>query len=90
MDRVQLDSNVKWSDSQAIAPDDVIFRYEIFTEKDRPPYSDRFTLNDKAGREFLLIIALMPIVPKHAFSKETFDQITLKPLVGSAPTQSPR
>ena len=47
--------------------------------------SVRFTFNDKADREFPLIIALTPIVPKHAFSKDTFDQTTLKPLVGSGP-----
>ncbi|AMS42620.1 MULTISPECIES: extracellular solute-binding protein [Aminobacter] len=96
-----LDPNAKWSDGQQITPDDVIFTYEVFTEKGRPPYSDRmakiekiektgdnsvrFNFNDKADREFPLIIALTPIVPKHAFSKDTFDQTTLKPLVGSGP-----
>ena len=55
----------------------MIFTYEVCTEKGRPPYSDRmakiekiektgdrsvrFTFNDKADREFPLIIALMPI-----------------------------
>ncbi len=96
-----IDPAAKWSDGQAIAPDDVIFTYEVYTEKGRPPYSDRmskiekiektgdlsvrFTFNDKADREFPLIIALTPIVPKHAFDKATFDQTTLKPLVGSGP-----
>ena len=45
----------------------------------------RFTFNDQSDREFPLIIALTPIIPKHAFNKDTFDQTTLKPLVGSGP-----
>jgi peptide/nickel transport system substrate-binding protein len=32
-----------------------------------------------------LIIALTPIIPKHAFDKDTFDKTTLKPLTGSGP-----
>ncbi len=96
-----IDPNAKWSDGQQITPDDVIFTYDVFTEKGRPPYSDRmakiekiektgdlsvrFTFNDKADREFPLIIALTPIVPKHFFDKETFDKTTLRPVIGSGP-----
>lgn len=96
-----LDPNAKWSDGQPMTPEDVLFTYETFTEKGRPPYSDRmkkiaklektgdhsvrFTFNDKADREFPLIVAMTPIIPKHAFDKETFDRTTLKPIVGSGP-----
>ncbi|MGB3537200.1 MAG: extracellular solute-binding protein [Mesorhizobium sp.] len=96
-----LDPNAKWSDGEPVTPEDVLFTYDVFTEKGRPPYSDRmkkiaklektgehsvrFTFNDLADREFPLIIALTPIVPKHAFDKETFDRTTLKPLIGSGP-----
>jgi len=96
-----LDPKAKWSDGKPVTPEDVIFTYEVFTEKGRPPYSDRmsriekiektgergvkFTFNDKADREFPLIIALTPIIPKHAFDKATFDQTTLKPVIGSGP-----
>ena len=52
--------------------------------KDRRPRV-RFTFNDKADREFPLIIALTPIIPKHAFEGRTFDKTTLKPLIGSGP-----
>jgi peptide/nickel transport system substrate-binding protein len=94
-----LDPKAKWSDGAPVTPDDVLFTYEVFTEKGRPPYSDRmkkiaklektgersvkFTFNDQADREFPLIIALTPILPKHAFDKETFDKTTLKPVIGS-------
>ena len=30
-------------------------------------------------------MALTPILPKHAIDKETFDQTTLQPLIGSGP-----
>ncbi|AZO08219.1 MULTISPECIES: extracellular solute-binding protein [unclassified Mesorhizobium] len=96
-----LNPNARWSDGQPVTPDDVLFTYDVFTDKGRPPYSDRmsmvaklektgehsvkFTFNEKANREFPLIIALTPIIPKHAFDKETFDKTTLKPLIGSGP-----
>ncbi|WP_095200227.1 extracellular solute-binding protein [Mesorhizobium carmichaelinearum] len=96
-----LNPNAKWSDGEPVTPDDVLFTYDVFTDKGRPPYnarmsliaklektgdhSVRFTFNDKANRETPLIIALTPILPKHAFDKETFDKTTLKPLIGSGP-----
>jgi peptide/nickel transport system substrate-binding protein len=96
-----LNPNAKWSDGKPVTPEDVLFTYEVYTEKGRPPYSDRmakvaklektgehsvrFTFNEHADREFPLIIALTPILPKHAFDKETFDQTTLKPVTGSGP-----
>ncbi|MDH6235112.1 peptide/nickel transport system substrate-binding protein [Mesorhizobium soli] len=96
-----LNPNAKWSDGEPVTADDVLFTYDVFTAKGRPPYSDRmkkiaklektgdrsvrFTFNENADREFPLIIAMTPIIPKHAFDKETFDQTTLKPLVGSGP-----
>lgn len=97
----KLNPLAKWSDGQPVTPEDVIFTYEVFTEKGRPPYSDRmkkiariektgehsvrFTFNDKSDREFPLTVALTPILPRHAFDKTTFDQTTLKPLIGSGP-----
>ncbi|MBA3447347.1 MAG: ABC transporter substrate-binding protein [Pseudaminobacter sp.] len=96
-----LNPNAKWSDGRPVTPEDVLFTYEVYTEKGRPPYSDRmskiarvektgdhsvrFTFNEKADREFPLIVAMTPILPKHAFDKEIFDQTTLKPLIGSGP-----
>ena len=96
-----LNPNAKWSDGEPVTPEDVLFTMESSREKGRPPYSDRmakiaklekigdhgvrFTFNDKADREFPLILALTPIVPKHAFDKQTFDKTTLKPLIGSGP-----
>lgn len=96
-----LDPNAKWSDGEPVTPEDVLFTYEAYTTKGRPPYSDRmkkvaklektgersvrFTFNDRADREFPLIIAMTPILPAHAFKLDTFDQTTLKPVIGSGP-----
>lgn len=96
-----LDPRARWSDGQPVTVEDVLFTYDVFTDKGRPPYSDRmrmvaklektgdrsvrFTFNENANRETPLIIALTPIVPKHAFDKETFDRTTLKPVIGSGP-----
>lgn len=96
-----LNPKAKWSDGEPVTPEDVLFTYDVFTDKGRPPYnarmsliaklektgdhSVRFTFNDKANRETPMIIALTPILPKHAFDKETFDKTTLKPLIGSGP-----
>ncbi|MAS07450.1 MAG: ABC transporter substrate-binding protein [Ahrensia sp.] len=96
-----INPKAKWSDGEPITPEDVIFTYEILTEKGRPPYNRRmdriekiektgankvkFTFNEKADREFPLIVALTPVLPKHAVDVATFDQSTLTPPVGSGP-----
>jgi peptide/nickel transport system substrate-binding protein len=96
----QINPNAKWSDGTPVTPEDVMFTYETFTAKGRPPYSKRmdkiakiektgergvkFTFNEKADREFPLIIAMTPIIPKHA-SSATFDEPSLEPVIGSGP-----
>ncbi len=68
-----LNPKAKWSDGEPVTVDDVIFTYEILTEKGRPPYNNRmsriekiektgersvrFVFNDKSDREFPLLIA---------------------------------
>jgi len=96
-----LDPRARWSDGVPVTPEDVIFTFDILTEHGRPPYSSRmakvasiektgersvkFTFNDKSDREFPLIVALNPILPKHATDRDTFADSTLKPPVGSGP-----
>lgn len=96
----QLNPAAKWSDGKPVTPEDVIFTYETYAASGRPPYSKRmdkitsikktgehgvkFTFNEKADREFPLIIALTPIIPKHATSA-AFAQPTLNALIGSGP-----
>lgn len=97
-----LNPKAKWSDGQKVTPEDVIFSFEILRDKGRTPFSKRldpvksmekvgengirFTFNEKADREFPLIIAAStPILPKHAIDAATFDQSTLKTPIGSGP-----
>lgn len=68
-----LNPKAKWSDGKPVTVDDVLFTYDILTEKGRPPYNNRmsrvekiertgersvrFVFNDKSDREFPLLIA---------------------------------
>ncbi|HVK92833.1 MAG TPA: extracellular solute-binding protein, partial [Mycoplana sp.] len=45
----------------------------------------RFTFNDKADRESPLLLALSPVLPKHAVDVEGFDRTSLKLPLGSGP-----
>ena len=96
-----LNPKAKWSDGVPVTVDDVIFTYELLTEKGRPPYNSRtkkieriektgdrkvrFVFNDKADREYPMIISLSPILPKHAIDFDSFDRSTLAPMIGSGP-----
>ncbi len=96
----QINPLAKWSDGVPVTPEDVVFTFETFTAKGRPPYSKRmdkiakiektgergvkFIFNEKADREFPLIIAMTPIIPKHS-SSTTFDEPSLLPAIGSGP-----
>ena len=94
-----LDPKAKFSDGTPVTPEDVIFSLEVLRDKGRPLYKGwidviakmekvgergvRLTFNEKAGRESPLLIALLPILPKHATDGENFDKSTLKPLIGA-------
>ncbi len=97
-----LNPKARWSDGKPVTPEDVLFTYEILTEKGRPPFNARMkqidkiekvgergiriTFNDKANREFpLLLASTMPVLPKHAVDPETFGKASLKPPVASGP-----
>jgi peptide/nickel transport system substrate-binding protein len=97
----QLRPEAKFSDGTPLTVDDVIFTVDLLKAKGRPIYKSRFSkvasleqvgengirfvFGSGADRELPLLIGLMPILPKHATDAETFDQSTLKPMVGSGP-----
>jgi peptide/nickel transport system substrate-binding protein len=96
-----LNPKARFSDGQPVTPQDVIFTYKLLREKARPIYRSwigviekmevvgergvRFTFNEKADRESPLLLAMLPILPKHATDAESFDKSSLKPLTGSGP-----
>ncbi|MFZ4806465.1 MAG: extracellular solute-binding protein [Hyphomicrobiaceae bacterium] len=92
----------RFSDGQAIGPDDVLFSLSVLRDKGWPyhrshyrkvmkaeavgPHAVRFTFDPAAAdRELPLIVGLMPILPRHRMTAETFDRTTLEAPVGSGP-----
>ena len=96
-----LDPRAKFSDGTPVTADDVVFSMELLAEKGRPNYQNwiraaeriektgersvRFTLRKDAGREAPLLLAQLPILPKHATDAQNFDRSSLRPPVGSGP-----
>lgn len=97
-----LNPKARWSDGVPVTPDDVIFTFNLLRDKGRTPFSNRldavaklekigdhgvrFTFNEKADREFPLILAsATPILPKHAIDPDSFDRSSLAIPVGSGP-----
>jgi peptide/nickel transport system substrate-binding protein len=96
-----LDPRARFSDGTPVTPDDVIFSFELLRDKGRPLYQGwinavakmekvgergvRLTFNDRADRETPLLLALLPILPRHATDAENFDKSTLKPMIASGP-----
>ena len=97
----ELDPAAKFSDGKPVTAADVIFSWEILRDKGRPNYRTyyskvakaealsertvRFDLTGADDRELPLILGLMPVLAKHAIDPATFEDTTLKPIVGSGP-----
>ena len=96
----QLNPHARFSDGQPITPEDVVFSWSLLKEKGQPfhrsyyknvaaaditgPRSVTFTFADD-NREMPLIMGLMPVLPKHHISPDTFERTGFDPPVGSGP-----
>jgi peptide/nickel transport system substrate-binding protein len=96
-----LDPNARFSDGHPVTPEDVMFSWQLLRDKGRPNhrayYSKvvkteivgergiRFDLAGSNDRELPLILALMPILAKHAIDSEKFEETTFEGLLGSGP-----
>lgn len=96
-----LRPQARFADGQPITPDDVLFSHAILKEKGWPYHrshygkvakaekigerSVRFTFESAGDREVPLLLALMPILPRHKLDQETFERTTLDPPLGSGP-----
>jgi peptide/nickel transport system substrate-binding protein len=96
-----LRPEARFSDGTPITPDDVLFSHQILKEKGWPyhrshygkvavaektgPHSVRFTFATSGDREMPLILGLMPVLPMHLLTPESFERTTLEPPVGSGP-----
>jgi peptide/nickel transport system substrate-binding protein len=96
-----LRSEARFSDGQPVTASDVAFSHGLLKDHGRPfmrsyykkvtdvvivdPLTVRFEFDESGDREMPLIMALMPILPKHLVTLDAFQQTTLEPPVGSGP-----
>lgn len=96
-----LDPAARFSDGRPVTAEDVLFSWQILRDKGRPnhrtyyskvakaealdPRRVRFDLTGADDRELPLILALMPVLPKHAIDPATFEETSFAPMIGSGP-----
>lgn len=97
----RLDPRARFSDGTKITADDVVFSFDLLKTHGRPqqriayglvktvstpdPLTVRYDLAGSTDRELPLILALMPVLPRHAVDVATFDRSSLTPPLGSGP-----
>lgn len=96
-----LNPAARFSDGQPVTAADVLFSYEILRDKGWPFHRShyrkvakaealdaatvRFTFAAAGDREIPLIMALLPVLPRHKYDADSFERTTLEPPVGSGP-----
>ncbi len=96
-----LNPEARFSDGEAVTADDILFSYRVLKKHGRPNHrtyykkvvkterlsdlSVRFILDDSGDREMPLILGLMPILPAHIYTEDTFSRTSLKAPIGSGP-----
>jgi peptide/nickel transport system substrate-binding protein len=96
-----LDPDARFSDGRPVTVEDVIFSWQLLRDRGRPNHrsyyskvikaeavgerSVRFDLAGSNDRELPLILALMPILAKHAVDPEKFEETSFEGLLGSGP-----
>jgi peptide/nickel transport system substrate-binding protein len=95
-----LDPRARFSDGTPVTAADVTFSLETLRDHGRPNHRTYYSKVDsieapddhtvtfhlpQGDRELVLILGLMPILPRHAFETREFEATTLEPLIGSGP-----
>lgn len=96
-----LRPEARFSDGTPVTADDVLFSHATLRDKGRPNHrryyakvTSALKLDDHRVRfefvrdgdlEMPLIMGLMPILPRHRFTADSFDKTSLEPPVGSGP-----
>jgi peptide/nickel transport system substrate-binding protein len=97
----RIDPRARFADSQPVQAEDVLFSWRLLRDKGRPnhrlyyakvakaealdPLTVRFDFGGPPDRELPLILALMPVLPKHAVDVATFEETSMTPPLGSGP-----
>lgn len=96
-----IDPRARFSDGRPVTADDVLFSWSLLRDKGRPnhrlyyakvvkaakvaPDKVRFDFDSAGDRELPLILALLPVLPKHATDVERFGEPSLTIGPGSGP-----
>jgi peptide/nickel transport system substrate-binding protein len=96
-----LNPKARFSDGTPVTPAPVLPSQALLRDKGWPYHrshyakvakaekigerSVRFTFDAPGDREIPLILALLPVLPRHRIDPETFERTTLEPPVGSGP-----
>jgi peptide/nickel transport system substrate-binding protein len=95
-----LDPRARFSDGTPLTASDVVFSLETLRDHGRPNHRAYYSKVDKidtpddhtvtfhlqeGDRELVLILGLMPIVPRHAYEEREFEVTTLEAPIGSGP-----
>jgi peptide/nickel transport system substrate-binding protein len=97
----RLNPKAAFSDGKPVTAEDVLFSWDLLKRKGRPyhrgyygkvvkaqaldSHSVRFDFGPGADYELPLILALMPVIARHATDPEKFEMMGFTPLVGSGP-----
>ncbi len=97
----RINPRARFSDGAPVTSADVLFSWDLLKTKGKPnfrnwygkvtkaeapdPHTVRFDLGGPGDRELPLILALMPVLPRHATDAARFEETNLTPPVGSGP-----
>jgi peptide/nickel transport system substrate-binding protein len=97
----RIDPRARFADNRPVQPEDVLFSWQLLRDKGRPNHrlyyakvakaealdalTVRFDFGGPPDRELPLILALMPVLPKHAVDVATFEETSMTPPLGSGP-----
>ena len=96
-----LNKKAKFHDGRPMTAEDVKFSYEMFRKHGHPvrrrvyglvnnvkilsEHDIEFTFGEGYDRESIMILALMPVLPKHYWINHDISKTTLEPPLGSGP-----